>query len=627
MLQDEMIVVVEVPEVEVLVDDPPDITVIPEIAPDVIVLATGGIGPQGPPGEDGEDMEVAGIQDSEFPVWDSATSSWIRSTADLVKIAAPGMLIDTILLHKVAADALQVDARKFRVVGPQGDVFEVNNAGLWAYFGLEAAVEAGQVSGAGMSLNSQTPQSQWDIYTQSNKDGIIFWNIGGDRFRFGTDGMWLGASNLLDVNLYRAAAGILRSNAHLQLDKSLQLDISDLGYRLFFGSAGDVSLYRSAAGILRTDGIFNVGSALVVAGEIYDSDGKWFIDGDGAHQWGPGTWVRDTNLYRQAAGHLKTDGIFEAAGGLTNSSFPRRLQTGAGEPGFLDADLLLDNGWHYLAGSSANAPTADQYHVNVIAYGPGHLVQVAYAMVSDKIFIRRKYGTWASWTQIYPSSGGGVDYIGDWAAPTPYKKGDVVRHNGNDYVAVNDSTGVTPPAPAVIPTGGASIGTSLPTSPFDGQEAILVDSLTAPTYAWRFKYVASISDAYKWVFIGGASLAAKVLTTENTNSTTYVALTTPVQVAVPRAGLYNVRHGFVVYIGASYLYGFATVKLGAAAASDNYQALVRMGVDAVENSVATMVPSVILAANDVLAQVYKVQTPGTGQFRNRWLEATPVRVS
>jgi len=50
-------------------------------------------------------------------------------------------------------------------------------------------------------------------------------------------------------------------------------------------------------------------------------------------------------------------------------------------------------------------------------------------------------------------AGGGVDYIGDWAAGTPYKKGDVVRYGGNDYLAVNDSTGSTPPAPA--PSGGA----------------------------------------------------------------------------------------------------------------------------------------------------------------------------
>ena len=44
--------------------------------------------------------------------------------------------------------------------------------------------------------------------------------------------------------------------------------------------------------------------------------------------------------------------------------------------------------------------------------------------------------------------GGGVDYIGTWGSGVAYKKGDVIRHNGNDYMAVNVSTGVTPPAPS-----------------------------------------------------------------------------------------------------------------------------------------------------------------------------------
>ena len=43
----------------------------------------------------------------------------------------------------------------------------------------------------------------------------------------------------------------------------------------------------------------------------------------------------------------------------------------------------------------------------------------------------------AGWTTSAPGGRG-----------TAYKKGDVVRYGGNDYMAVNDSTGVTPPAPS-----------------------------------------------------------------------------------------------------------------------------------------------------------------------------------
>ena len=41
-----------------------------------------------------------------------------------------------------------------------------------------------------------------------------------------------------------------------------------------------------------------------------------------------------------------------------------------------------------------------------------------------------------------------------------------------------------------------------PGLPVDGQEFTLVDSLTAPTYSWRFRYMASMTDSYKWVLSG-----------------------------------------------------------------------------------------------------------------------------
>ena len=40
--------------------------------------------------------------------------------------------------------------------------------------------------------------------------------------------------------------------------------------------------------------------------------------------------------------------------------------------------------------------------------------------------------------------GGAVDYEGAWNPATAYAPGDVVRHNGIDYLAVNPSTGVNP---------------------------------------------------------------------------------------------------------------------------------------------------------------------------------------
>jgi hypothetical protein len=47
--------------------------------------------------------------------------------------------------------------------------------------------------------------------------------------------------------------------------------------------------------------------------------------------------------------------------------------------------------------------------------------------------------------------GEGVEYENVWAVGTPYQAGDVVTHNGVNYLAVNDSTGVAPSA-AAAPT-------------------------------------------------------------------------------------------------------------------------------------------------------------------------------
>ena len=43
-----------------------------------------------------------------------------------------------------------------------------------------------------------------------------------------------------------------------------------------------------------------------------------------------------------------------------------------------------------------------------------------------------------------------IDYVGAWAAGTPYKAGDVVVYQGVQYLAVNPSTGQTPPAAALV---------------------------------------------------------------------------------------------------------------------------------------------------------------------------------
>src|SRR5215510_14220988 len=82
-----------------------------------------------------------------------------------------------------------------------------------------------------------------------------------------------------------------------------------------------------------------------------------------------------------------------------------------------------------------------------------------------------------------PAIGAQLTYEGDWAAPTTYDDGDVVVRNGIVYLCVGGPTTVAPDPTLwglAIPGINAppSYGTNLPASPVDGQEAILVDSLT-----------------------------------------------------------------------------------------------------------------------------------------------------
>ena len=105
---------------------------------------------------------------------------------------------------------------------------------------------------------------------------------------------------------------------------------------------------------------------------------------------------------------------------------------------------------------------------------------------------------------------------------------------------------------AITPADVANIpyGTSLPASPFDGQEAILVDSVSNPTYQWRFRYNAGSTSTYKWEFVGGSPvILGKVnpnvlIDTSPAVGATAYHYPTGWAFTVPRAGDWDVWGGF-----------------------------------------------------------------------------------
>jgi len=178
-----------------------------------------------------------------------------------------------------------------------------------------------------------------------------------------------------------------------------------------------------------------------------------------------------------------------------------------------------------------------------------------------------------------------------------------------------------------------TMGTSLPGSPVDGQQAILVDSTSSPTYAWMFQYLASAS---KWLFIGGSPAITEVATAEFTNSTTYVDLTTVgPSFTIPRTGQYEIAFAFNQY--GQNIPGGAAVKLGSAATSVNEGFSSGAGANGAGAgnaiSSATRVGgskmfSRALNAGDVLKVQYLVEIGASGNtFANRTLSVRPIWVT
>jgi len=126
-----------------------------------------------------------------------------------------------------------------------------------------------------------------------------------------------------DTNLYRAAVNTVKTDGHLQavgelyarLGQGEQLKLGQSSVSgaatISFGNAADTNLYRSAAGDLRTDGVFRTGSHLYIGQG--NTNQLTYSVGDGHFYFSS---ANDTTLYRVSAGQLKTDGGFQSVAAL-----------------------------------------------------------------------------------------------------------------------------------------------------------------------------------------------------------------------------------------------------------------------------------------------------------------------
>jgi len=174
-------------------------------------------------------------------------------------------------------------------------------------------------------------------------------------------------------------------------------------------------------------------------------------------------------------------------------------------------------------------------------------------------------------------------------------------------------------------TAPISYGTTLPGSPTDGQEAILVDSTTNPSYQWRFRWNAGSSSAYKWEYTGGAPVSY-------VNNTDYTSTTTGAWIDLDGFGFSPPRSGDYLFSGlvtswhtaanGYFQWGFAltggTPLYSAGGTAPVSTAIVTVPYEQRING---------LAAGSGLVMRYLLQSTGTGHWVNRALTVIPVRVS
>lgn len=167
--------------------------------------------------------------------------------------------------------------------------------------------------------------------------------------------------------------------------------------------------------------------------------------------------------------------------------------------------------------------------------------------------------------------------------------------------------------------------TSLPASPFDGQEIrYLADA--ANGIVWTLRYRAASASAYKWEFVGGGDLYSEVVANEATSATSYVDLTTVgPSVALPLAGDYDVEIGAKMAGNADAVNVYMSYAIGATAASDNdliNRQANGAGYAGPHDARVRRKPGLAVV---MLTAKYKVGNV-SGNFGYRWMRASPVRV-
>jgi hypothetical protein len=182
---------------------------------------------------------------------------------------------------------------------------------------------------------------------------------------------------------------------------------------------------------------------------------------------------------------------------------------------------------------------------------------------------------------------------------------------------VGASSSGTPPAPTVIVPA-----LTLPATPTDGQQAILVDSLSTPTYTWMLQWNATMA---KWIYIGGSPLRSSNDGAQGSGAGNGVwGGAGGMAVTLPRAGTYDIHFGAMTGGQGSGTQSWVGFGINGAPASGDY---ITVNNTTVGNLMFLRRKAGLAASASIDMYVQDSDSTRRISFSYRWFEITPVFVT
>jgi hypothetical protein len=186
-----------------------------------------------------------------------------------------------------------------------------------------------------------------------------------------------------------------------------------------------------------------------------------------------------------------------------------------------------------------------------------------------------------------------------------------------------------------LPQAGSwGYGTVLPTVPalVDKVMFELVDNVITPTYSWQLRYNSGSANTDKWEYVGGSPGNAIVTTLETTASIAYTALATAgPSFTCPRAGVYDIYSGAQMGNVTAGDFAIMSYDIGGTGAvdGDGIWSLDRVnaGLNGAAHHFRIKRQARFTAGTTALVAKYRAVTAGTASFADRSLTVVPVRLS